>query len=151
MATLVPAWEAALAGMCWWGWAVPISSPSCSLLPGQQKDTPENLAFPAITTMGYAGVPAGPALIGFLAHSTSLTTAFTAASMPICESAGAYVVPERQAKPPVPPNGISSLRRWWDRHSASRDFCHGLLASIKSRWGRRATFSRAQFRLIAER
>ncbi len=40
---------------------------------------------PAITTMGYAGVLAGPVLIGFVAHSASLTTAFmaVAASMRI--------------------------------------------------------------------
>jgi len=47
-------------------------------LAGQQKDMPENLAVPAITTMGYAGVLAGPALIGFVAHSAGLTTAFMA-------------------------------------------------------------------------
>ena len=47
-------------------------------LAGQQKNMPENLAVPAITTMGYAGVLAGPALIGFVAHSAGLTTAFMA-------------------------------------------------------------------------
>src|SRR5215472_16660486 len=29
-------------------------------------------------------------------------------------------IPERQAKPPVPPNCISSLRRWWAGLSGSR-------------------------------
>ena len=47
-------------------------------LAGQQKNMPENLAVPAITIMGYAGVLAGPALIGFVAHSAGLTPAFMA-------------------------------------------------------------------------
>jgi hypothetical protein len=31
---------------------------------------------PAITTLGYAGILAGPAAIGFVAQATSLSTAF---------------------------------------------------------------------------
>ncbi|MNR45916.1 hypothetical protein D3C85_1648180 [compost metagenome] len=31
---------------------------------------------PAITTLGYAGILAGPALIGFVAHGASLSFAF---------------------------------------------------------------------------
>ena len=71
MATLVPAWEAALAGYVLVGLGCANIVPVLLSLAGQQKDMPENLAIPAITTMGYAGVLAGPALIGFLAHSTS--------------------------------------------------------------------------------
>ena len=52
--------------------------PALYSLAGQQKDMPERLAIPAITTMGYAGILAGPAVIGFVAHSTSLATAFVA-------------------------------------------------------------------------
>ena len=37
---------------------------------------PENLAVPAITALGYAGILAGPAAIGFVAHFMSLSTAF---------------------------------------------------------------------------
>src|SRR6266436_1449056 len=33
----------------------------------------------------------------------------------------------RQAKPPAPPPRINGLRRRWGRHSACRDFYHGLL------------------------
>lgn len=39
---------------------------------GRQKTMPANLAIAAITTLGYAGILAGPAFIGFLAHATSL-------------------------------------------------------------------------------
>ena len=31
---------------------------------------------PAITTLGYAGILAGPAVIGFIAHGSGLATAF---------------------------------------------------------------------------
>jgi hypothetical protein len=37
---------------------------------------PENVAIPAITTLGYAGILVGPAAIGFVSHSTNLQTAF---------------------------------------------------------------------------
>jgi predicted MFS family arabinose efflux permease len=43
---------------------------------GGQKDMPAGLAISAITTIGYAGILAGPALIGFIAHATSLQMAF---------------------------------------------------------------------------
>jgi MFS family permease len=81
MATLVPAWEAALPGYVLVGLGCANIVPVLFSLAGRQKDMPENLAIPAITTMGYAGVLAGPALIGFVAHSTSLRTAFTAVAI----------------------------------------------------------------------
>ena len=37
---------------------------------------PEHIAVPAITTLGYAGILAGPAAIGFIAHASSLSSAF---------------------------------------------------------------------------
>ncbi|MFZ6723727.1 MFS transporter [Undibacterium sp. Ji49W] len=43
---------------------------------GKQDAMPASLAIGAITTIGYAGVLAGPALIGFIAHAISLNTAF---------------------------------------------------------------------------
>lgn len=43
---------------------------------GNQTDMPPNLALAAISGVGYAGILAGPALIGFIAHLTSLTVAF---------------------------------------------------------------------------
>ena len=43
---------------------------------GRQKIMPESVAIPAVTTIGYAGMLAGPAAIGFIAHVSSLSTAF---------------------------------------------------------------------------
>jgi len=43
---------------------------------GNQHDMPAGLAVGAITTIGYAGILAGPALIGFIAHASSLQVAF---------------------------------------------------------------------------
>lgn len=43
---------------------------------GRQQDMPPNVAISAVTTIGYAGILAGPALIGLIAHATSLHLAF---------------------------------------------------------------------------
>ncbi|PBS14255.1 MFS transporter [Lysobacteraceae bacterium NML93-0792] len=45
-------------------------------LAGRQTRMPESIAIPAVTTMAYAGVLAGPALIGFVAQGWSLSGAF---------------------------------------------------------------------------
>ncbi|WP_271022277.1 MFS transporter [Rhizobium sp. RCAM05973] len=42
---------------------------------GRQKSMPANLAIAAITTIGYAGILAGPAFIGFVAQHASLSKA----------------------------------------------------------------------------
>ena len=44
-------------------------------LAGRQTAMPERLAIPAVTTFGYAGVLAGPALVGFGAQASSLAWA----------------------------------------------------------------------------
>jgi hypothetical protein len=41
-------------------------------LAGRQRRMPVHLAIPAVTTLGYAGVLAGPALIGFAAEVAGL-------------------------------------------------------------------------------
>ena len=43
---------------------------------GRQKVMPASLAIASVTTTGYAGVLVGPAIIGFVADSTSLSIAF---------------------------------------------------------------------------
>lgn len=43
---------------------------------GNQHDMPAGLAISAVTTIGYAGILAGPALIGFVAHLSSLQISF---------------------------------------------------------------------------
>lgn len=43
---------------------------------GNTKSMPAGLAVTAISTIGYAGILAGPAIIGFIAHATDLRIAF---------------------------------------------------------------------------
>lgn len=45
-------------------------------LMGKQNDMPLALAVPAVSTLGYTGTLMGPAVIGFIAHATSLYAAF---------------------------------------------------------------------------
>lgn len=44
---------------------------------GKQQVMPANLAIAAMTTIGYAGILAGPALVGFIAQWSSLSVAFS--------------------------------------------------------------------------
>lgn len=76
LATLVPAWEAALLGYALVGAGCSNIVPVLYSAVGRQKVMPENVAVTAITTLGYAGILAGPALIGFIAHASSLNLAF---------------------------------------------------------------------------
>lgn len=48
---------------------------------GQQKDMPDALAVAAVSTLGYSGILVGPALIGFVAHLSSLIGAFVFVSL----------------------------------------------------------------------
>lgn len=48
---------------------------------GRQKTMPQKVAVPAVTTLGYLGILAGPAGIGFIAHHSSLPHAFVFVAM----------------------------------------------------------------------
>lgn len=48
---------------------------------GKQHTMPQVLAVPAVTTLGYLGILAGPAGIGFIAHHSSLSHAFVFVAM----------------------------------------------------------------------
>ena len=76
VATVVPFWEATLLGYALVGAGCANIVPVLFSAVGRQNVMPENVAVPAITTLGYAGILAGPAGIGFVAHLTSLPTAF---------------------------------------------------------------------------
>ncbi|MCK3852306.1 MFS transporter [Pseudomonas sp. W2Jun17] len=76
IATLLPAWETALLGYALVGAGCSNIVPVLYTAVGKQKVMPEHIAVPAITTLGYAGILAGPAVIGFIAHGSSLSTAF---------------------------------------------------------------------------
>lgn len=76
LATLVPSWEAGLLGYALVGAGCSNVVPVLYSAIGRQNTMPEHIAIPAVTTLGYAGILAGPAAIGFVAHASSLTVAF---------------------------------------------------------------------------
>ncbi|MFW9270456.1 MFS transporter [Pseudomonas sp. NR3] len=76
MATVAPLWQAALLGYALVGAGCSNIVPVLYTAVGKQTLMPEAIAVPAITTIGYAGILAGPALIGFVAHGSSLGIAF---------------------------------------------------------------------------
>ena len=76
LAVLVPSWQVTLLGYALVGVGCSNIVPVLFSSVGRQTDMPESVAVPAITTLGYAGILAGPAGIGFLSHATSLSTAF---------------------------------------------------------------------------
>jgi len=76
VATLVEHWQAALVGYALVGLGCSNIVPVFYSAVGRQKTMPENVAVPAITTLGYIGILMGPAGIGFVAHLSSLGAAF---------------------------------------------------------------------------
>jgi MFS family permease len=76
LATLAPSWPPALAGFGLIGVGCANIVPVLYTCVGRQSVVPEHAAVAAITTMGYAGILAGPAMIGFVAHAAGLQAAF---------------------------------------------------------------------------
>jgi predicted MFS family arabinose efflux permease len=76
VATLVPVWQIALAGYGLIGVGCSNIVPVLYTNAGRQSVVPEHIAISAITTLGYAGILAGPAAIGLVAEASSLSTAF---------------------------------------------------------------------------
>ncbi|CAM0123364.1 Uncharacterized MFS-type transporter YPO1221/y2967/YP_0917 [Stenotrophomonas maltophilia] len=76
LATLVPSFPVALAGYVLVGLGCANIVPALFSMAGQQRVMPESIAITAVTTLGYAGILAGPAAIGAVAHATSLGFAF---------------------------------------------------------------------------
>ncbi len=74
--TWVTPWQASLAGYVLLGLGCANIVPAVFSLAGNQKRMPESIAITAVTTLGYSGVLAGPALIGFAAHGIGLEGAF---------------------------------------------------------------------------
>jgi len=90
LVTAVPLWPVTLLGYALVGAGCANIVPVLFTAAGRQEAVPAAFAIPAVTTLGYAGVLAGPAAIGLLAHATSLTLAFLAvAALLLAVAAGA--------------------------------------------------------------
>jgi predicted MFS family arabinose efflux permease len=76
LATLAPGWPVSLVGFALVGIGCSNIVPVLFSSVGRQTIMPENVAVPAITTVGYAGILAGPAIIGFVAAASNLQVAF---------------------------------------------------------------------------
>lgn len=89
---LVPAAHVGLVGYFLVGVGASNIVPVLFSAAGRTKDMPPGLAITAISTLGYLGLLAGPALIGFVAHLTSLTFAFVLLSAALLAVAASYKV-----------------------------------------------------------
>nr|WP_295376418.1 MFS transporter [Pseudoxanthomonas sp.] len=76
LSALLPEWQWSLLGYTLVGLGCSNIVPVLFTAAGRQKVMPQALAVPAMTTIAYAGVLTGPAGIGFIAHHSSLPTAF---------------------------------------------------------------------------
>ncbi|WP_371381188.1 MFS transporter [Sporomusa aerivorans] len=77
LAIIIPHWLAAFIGFGLVGLGASNIVPVLFSALGRQQVMPVNLAVSSVTTLGYSGILAGPALVGFVAHATSLAVAFT--------------------------------------------------------------------------
>jgi predicted MFS family arabinose efflux permease len=75
VATLAPFWQLTLAGYGLIGVGCSNIVPVLYSSAGRQTVVPEHVAISAITTLGYAGILAGPAAIGLVAQASSLSAA----------------------------------------------------------------------------
>ena len=93
IAIFIPTWIASLIGFGLLGLGASNIVPVLYSVLGRQKVMPANLAVSAVTTLGYSGILVGPALIGFIAHTTSLSFAFlVVAAMLLIVAASSRVV-----------------------------------------------------------
>ncbi|MGK6323408.1 MFS transporter [Sphingomonas sp. DT-51] len=81
---LAPAAPLALFGMLLIGLGASNTVPIIFRQAGRQRVMPAGLAIASVTTIGYAGVLAAPAGIGFVAHVTGLRAAFWALTALLC-------------------------------------------------------------------
>lgn len=95
IAIFIPNWIASLIGFGLVGLGASNIVPVLYSALGRQKVMPANLAVSAVTTLGYSGILAGPALIGFVAHTTNLSVAFLGvAAMLLLVAASSRIVVE---------------------------------------------------------
>lgn len=77
MVTFIPAWHLSLIGYALIGAGCANIVPVMFSVVGQQTVMPQAVAVPAMTTLGYLGVLSGPAVIGYVAHFSSLSVSFS--------------------------------------------------------------------------
>jgi predicted MFS family arabinose efflux permease len=93
LAVLTPGVPGTLAGFTLVGLGASNIVPVLFTAAGAQKAMPVGLAVSAITTIGYAGILAGPAFIGFIARMSSLELSFALiAALLLAVSASARAV-----------------------------------------------------------
>ena len=100
LGAMAPQWPLAVAGSALVGAGCSNIVPVLLSNAGRQTDMPESVAVPAITSIGYAGILAGPAAIGFIAQATGLQAAFltvAALLLGVAASAGALRSPPSEA------------------------------------------------------
>jgi hypothetical protein len=73
---MAPSAPVAMVGFLLIGFGASNIVPVLFSLAGRQTVMPAGLAVAALTTTGYAGILAGPAIIGFVSHAVGLRTAF---------------------------------------------------------------------------
>ena len=78
MVVLLPGWILPTCGFALVGIGVANMAPVLFTLAGQEKVMPVNMSVAMVATLGYLGILGGPALIGFIAHLSSLYVAFSA-------------------------------------------------------------------------
>lgn len=97
-ATRAAFWQVSLVGYGLIGVGCANIVPALFSMAGSQRSMPESIAIPAVTTLGYAGVLAGPALIGFVSHSAGLITALIGVAIALLAVAAAAPLLSRLAK-----------------------------------------------------
>jgi len=78
MVVAMPGWNLSLLGFALVGAGAANIVPVLITLAGQEKVMPVNMSVAMVATLGYLGVLGGPAIIGYIAHLSSLTVAFAA-------------------------------------------------------------------------
>lgn len=91
----IPSFEAGLIGYFLVGAGASNAVPVLFSAAGRSRDMPSGLAVTAVSTLGYLGLLAGPALIGFVAHATSLTIAFALLAAAFVVVAACYRIADR--------------------------------------------------------
>jgi predicted MFS family arabinose efflux permease len=88
LVAFIPFWPVTLAGYAIVGAGCANIVPVLYSAIGRQHRMPEHLAVSAVTTLGYAGILLGPAVLGFIAGSLTLSVALAMVGALLCGVAG---------------------------------------------------------------